>query len=89
MIINELMKLTEDIFTKKIPQNEIPKKVVNIVEEILNFRELKIVTPKQMIQRLPITHQRLLKAGNILLNEILLNEILKIIYSSYRLKEIT
>ena len=47
---------------------------------------LKILTPKQMIQRLPIALARV-KAGNH--SENLLNEIRKIVYSLYQLKEFT
>ena len=47
---------------------------------------LKILTPKQMLQRLPIALAQV-KAGNN--SENLLNEIRQIIYSLYQLKEIT
>ena len=47
---------------------------------------LKILTPTQMLQRLPIVPSQV-KAGNICEN--LLNKIRKIIYSLYRAKEIT
>ena len=47
---------------------------------------LKILTPKQMIQRLPIALAQV-KAGNN--SENLLNEIQQIIYSLYQSKEIT
>ena len=47
---------------------------------------LKILTPKQILQRLPIALAQV-KAGNT--SENLLNEIRKIIYSLYRAKEIT
>ena len=47
---------------------------------------LKILTPKQMLQRLPIALAQV-KAGNT--SENLLNEIRQIIYSLYRAKEIT
>ena len=46
---------------------------------------LKILSPKQMLQRLPIALAQV-KAGNTSAN--LLNEIRKIIYSFYREKEI-
>ena len=49
---------------------ERPNKIVNIVEEILEFNRkkqsgggLKILTPNQMLSRLPITLAQL-KAGN-------------------------
>ena len=47
---------------------------------------LKILTPKQMLQRLPIALAQV-KAGNN--SENLLNEIRQIIYSLYQSKEIT
>ena len=47
---------------------------------------LKILTPKQMIQRLPIALAQV-KAGNN--SENLLNEIRQIVYFLYRSKEIT
>ena len=47
---------------------------------------LKILTPKQMLQRLPIALAQV-KAGNN--SESLLNEIRQIVYSLYRSKEIT
>ena len=48
--------------------------------------ELKILTPKQMLKRLPITLVQI-KAGNNL--ESLLNEIRQIVYSLYQSQEIT
>ena len=47
---------------------------------------LKILTPKQMLQRLPIALAQV-RAGNN--SESLLNEIKKIVYSLYQSKEIT
>ena len=47
---------------------------------------IKILTPKQMLQRLPIALAQI-KAGNN--SENLLNEIRKIAYSLYQSKEIT
>ena len=51
-----------------------------------NYSELKILTPKQMFQRLPIALAQV-KAGNNL--ERLLNEIRQIVYSLYQSKQIT
>ena len=54
--INELRNA---VIRKEIPENENPNKI-KITEKILNFnnqqegKELKIITPKQMLQRLPI-----------------------------------
>ena len=47
---------------------------------------LKILTPKQMLQRLPIALTQVNAANN---SENLLNEIRKIVYSLYQSKEIT
>ena len=47
---------------------------------------LKILTPKQMLQRLPIALAQV-KAGNN--SESLLNEIKQIVYSLYQSKQIT
>ena len=47
---------------------------------------LKILTPKQMLQRLPIALEQV-KAGNN--SEILLKEIRQIVYSLYQSKQIT
>ena len=49
-------------------------------------KELKILTPNQMLKRLPIALAQV-KAGNN--SDILLNEIRQIVYSFYRSKEIT
>ena len=88
------------IVRKKIPENKNPNKTVNIVRKILNFNkqqkgkglpsdvatQLKILTPKQILQRLSIALVQV-KAGNT--SENLPNEIRQIINSLYRIKEIT
>ena len=51
-----------------------------------NYPKLKILTPKQMLQRLPIALAQV-KAGNN--SESLLNEIRQIVYSLYQSKQIT
>ena len=48
--------------------------------------EVKILTPKQILQRLPIALVQI-KAGNN--SQSLLSEIRQIVYSLYQLKEIT
>ena len=76
-------------------KNEKPDKILEIVEEILNFdnkikkqsgQGLKILTPNQMLSRLPITSAQL-KAGNN--SEKLKNEIRQLLYSLYRSKKLT
>ena len=65
------------------------KKKTNIKTNIADLRKgkgLKILTPNQMLKRLPIALAQI-KAGNN--SESLLNEIRQIVYSLYRSKEIT
>ena len=57
----------------------------NIYDSKQEGTELKILTPKQMLQRLPIFLAQI-KAGNN--SQILLNEIRQIVYSLYQSKEI-
>ena len=67
--LNEsLIDLRNSTNSKEIPEHENPKKVADIVEKILDFNKqqkgkglpsdlatfIKILTPKQMLQRLPI-----------------------------------
>ena len=74
---------------------EKPDEILRTVEEILEFNkkrqkklgyELKILTPNQMLSRLPITLAQL-KAGNN--SEKLKNEIRQLLYSLYRSKKLT
>ena len=65
-------------------------KILEFVEKILNFNELnqqvkgsKILTPNQMLSRLPISLAQL-QAGNN--SEKLKNEIRQLLYSLYRSK---
>ena len=58
----------------------------NKVKSNASGKGFKILTSKQMLQRLPIALARV-KAGNNLQN--LLNEIRQIVYSLYQSKEIT
>ena len=71
----------------------IPNEIVNIVGEILEFnreeqsgQRSKILTPNQILSRLPITLAQS-KAGNN--SERLKNEIRQILYSLYRSKKLT
>ena len=58
----------------------------NSKENETEGKGLKILTPKQMLQRLPIALAQV-KAGNN--SESLLNEIRQIVYSLYQSKQIT
>ena len=71
-------------------KNEKPNEILVIVNDIINFNKeiqkqqglgLKILTPNQMLSRLPISLAQL-NAGNN--SEKLKNEIRKILYSLYR-----
>ena len=76
-------------------ETEKPDKILKIVEEILIFHRenqkqqslvLKILTPSQMLTRLPITLAQL-NAGNN--SEKLKNEIRQLLYSLYRSVKLT
>ena len=94
-IIGVLKDLKEEI-NKMCEQErkiEKPDKIVEIVREILNFNKqkqegqgIKILTPSQMLSRLPISLAQL-EAGNN--SKKLKNEIRQLLYSLYRSKNIT
>ena len=84
----EINKLSE-----KERQIEKPDKILKIVEEILKFNKqtqeakgLKLLTPNQILSRLPITLAQL-EAGNN--SEKLKNEIRQLLYSLYHSKNVT
>ena len=93
-INDSLINLRSSINRKKIPENESLKNIVNIAEKTLDFnkkqkgnglpsdlaKHIKILTPKQMIQRLRRALAEV-KSGNT--SENLLNEIRQIIYYLY------
>ena len=95
-VINSGLKdLKEEI--KKIPEEERkiekPDNIVKLVEEILSFNKqkqqgegVKILTPSQMLSRLPISLAQP-EAGNN--SEKLKNEIRQLLYSLYRSKNMT
>ena len=78
--------LRNTVNRKEIPEDENLDKVTNIVETIFHYNKQekgqgrKMLTPKQMLQRLPIALQQV-KAG--FPSENLLNEIRSIICSLY------
>ena len=85
---DEIEKMSDD--EKKIEQ---PGKIVEIVEEIVKFNKqiqqgkgLKILTPSQMLSRLPISLAQLEAENN---SEKLKNEISQLLYSLYRSKNMT
>ena len=88
--------MVEDVveeMSEKERKNKKPGKILKIVEDILKFNEqqqsgqaLKILTPSQMLCRLPISLAQL-EAGNN--SEKLKNEIRQLLYSLYRSKNVT
>ena len=76
------------IFPKGKPKKELTRALdcLVCVAKVSDRKQLKILTPKQMPQRLPIALAQV-KEGN--KSENLLNEMRQIIYSLYRAKEIT
>ena len=66
--------------------NDYAKNMSRNIYESKKGTGLKILTPKQMLQRLPIALAQV-KAGNN--SERLLNEIRQIVYSLYQSKKIT
>ena len=88
--MEKIIKYLPENKTFKIEEN---KKMIDIVERILELNSekqlglgLKILTPNQMLSRLPITLAQL-KAGNN--SEKLKNEIRQLLYSLYRSKKLT
>ena len=74
-------------------ESDQPDKILKLVEKIIEFNKqnqsgqgLKILTPHQMLSRLPISLAQL-KAGNN--SEKLKNEIRQLLYSLYRSKKLT
>ena len=95
VIISALKDLKKEIKEMSIDKREIekPDEIVEIVEQILKFNKekqegkgLKILTPSEMLSRLPIFLAQL-EAGNN--SEKLKNEIRELLYSLYRLKNLT
>ena len=95
--INKKLTKLKNI-VKNVPQDEVSKveeneKKMDVVEKILELntekkigKGLKILTPDQMLSRLPTTLAQL-KAGNN--SEKLKNEIRQLLYSLYRKKKLT
>ena len=92
-VLNRMKKAITNVSENKTFKIEENKKIINIVESILYFHQLeqegqglKILTPNQMLSRLPISLAQL-KAGNN--SEKLKNEIRQLLYSLYRSKKLT
>ena len=88
--LKDVRKEIEEMSEEK-RETEKPDKIVEIVKEILKFNKqvqqgkgLKILTPQQMLSRVPISPAQL-NAGNN--SEKLKNEIRQLLYSLYRSKK--
>ena len=61
--IDSINELRKSIIKKEVPKNEKPNKIIDIVKKILDLNNpekgtgLKIITPKQILHRLPILHK--------------------------------
>ena len=94
LVNSGLRDLKEEIEDMSEEEKEIenPNEIINLVENILEINRqqqgqgLKILTPNQMLSRLPISLAQL-KAGNN--SEKLKNQIRQLLYSLYRSKELT
>ena len=95
MIKSGLKDLKKDIEQMGDDVNEIekPDEIVDIVEKILEYNRqnqeglgLKILTPHQMLSRLPITLAQIKSANNL---EKLKNEIRQLLYSLHRSRNLT
>ena len=91
--LNEMKKIIKNVPENKTFKTEESEKIIDIIERILELNSknqlglgLKILTPDQMLNRLPITLAQL-KAGNN--SEKLKNEIRQLLYSLYRSKNLT
>ena len=88
------LKVKTEKMSKEEIKNKKPDDILGIVNEIFDFNKeiqkqgsgLKILTPNQMLSRLPISLAHL-KAGNN--SEKLQNKIRQILYSLYRSKNLT
>ena len=90
--LNDLKNRIENTGAE-VKEFEKPNEVIDVVEKILKFNKhnqlgqgLKILTPDQMLSKLPITLAQL-KAGNN--SEKLKNEIRQLFHSLYRSKKLT
>ena len=94
MVNSGLRDLKEEIEDMSEEEKEIenPNEIINLVENIIEINRqqqgqgLKILTPSQMLSRLPISLAQL-KAGNN--SEKPKNQIRQLLYSLYRSKELT
>ena len=84
---NKIADIVEKIFDfNKQQKGKGRPSVLACLAKVFDRMQIKILTPKQTIERLPIALAQV-KAGNT--SESLLNEIREIIYSLYQAKKVT
>ena len=91
--LTKLKNIVKNVLKDKVSKVEENEKIIDIVERILEYNNekksgegLKILTPNQMLSRLPITLAQL-KAGNN--SEKLKNEVRQLSCCLYRSKKLT
>ena len=82
----KLKKCLEEIENGKLDKRKLLKKLLSLTKQKQQNLGLKILTPNQILNRLPITLAQL-KAGNN--SEKFKNEIRELLYSLYRSKKLT
>ena len=92
-VLSTLQRIIDYVLKDNASKSEENEKIIDIVERILDFYKkiqsrqgVKILTPSQMLSRLPISLAQL-NAGNN--SEKLKNEIRQLLYSLYRSKKLT
>ena len=92
-MLNKMKEAIKNVPKDKVSRVEKNKKIIDIVERILELNSknqsglgLKILTPNQMLSRLPITLAQLNVGNN---SKKLKNEIRQLLYSLYRQKKLT
>ena len=90
-VLNRMKEGIKSVCENRKSMTEVNEKIINLVERIFYFNQLeqqgqglKILTPNQMLRRLPISLAQL-KAGNN--SDKLKNEIRQLLYSLYTSKK--
>ena len=90
--LSDLKNETENMDEEE-KETEKPNEIIDVVEEIIGFNKkkqggkgLKILTPDQMLSRLPINLAQLKARNN---SQKLKNEIRQLLYFLYRSKQLT
>ena len=90
--LSDLKNETKNMDEKE-KETEKPNEIIDVVEEIIGFNKkkqggkgLKILTPDQMLSRLPINLAQLKARNN---SQKLKNEIRQLLYFLYRSKQLT